>query len=221
MLGEIQNLLKENACEAQAQKMSAYMKGYFAFAGIPRPKLLKLAAPIFKASAKNPLDWNFVFDLWQEDFREAQYIALEYIGRHHKELVSSDIDNLKSLIVEKSWWETADTIDGFVGELVLKDASLKTTMLEWASDRNLWLRRVAIDFQQRYKDLTDVPLLEKIICLNFGSGEFFINVCALAHALPLLRRGKDWKGWRSQFRSVAKECRRFDAGTLKSLFFCC
>ena len=48
-------------------------------------------------------------------------------------------------------------------------------MLEWASDRNLWLRRVAIDFQQRYKDLTDVPLLEKIICLNFGSGEFFID----------------------------------------------
>ena len=175
MLGAIQNLLKENACEAQAQKMSAYMKGHFAFAGIPRPKLLKLAAPIFKASAKNPLDWNFVFDLWQEDFREAQYIALEYIGRHHKELVSSDIDNLKSLIVEKSWWETADTIDGFVGELVLKDESLKTTMLEWASDRNLWLRRVAIDFQQRYKDLTDVPLLEKIICLNFGSGEFFID----------------------------------------------
>ena len=161
------------------------MKGHFAFAGIPRPKLLKLAAPIFKASAKNPLDWNFVFDLWQEDFREAQYIALEYIGRHHKELVSSDIDNLKSLIVEKSWWETADTIDGFVGELVLKDESLKTTMVEWASDRNLWLRRVAIDFQQRYKDLTDVPLLEKIICLNFGSGEFFINVCAIAHVLPL------------------------------------
>ena len=121
------------------------------------------------------MDWNLVFDLWQEDFREAQYIALEYIGRHHKELVSSDIDNLKSLIVEKSWWETADTIDGFVGELVLKDESLKTTMLEWASDRNLWLRRVAIDFQQRYKDLTDVPLLEKIICLNFGSGEFFID----------------------------------------------
>ena len=92
MLGAIQNLLKENACEAQAQKMSAYMKGHFAFAGIPRPKLLKLAAPIFKASAKNPLDWNLVFDLWQEDFREAQYIALEYIVRHHTELVSLDID---------------------------------------------------------------------------------------------------------------------------------
>ena len=49
----------------------------------------------------------------------------------------------------------------------------------------------------------------------------FINVCALAHALPLLRRGKDWKGWRSQFRSVAEEWRRFDAGTLESLVFGC
>ena len=34
-----------------------------------------------------------------------------------------------------------------------------------------------------------------------------------------LNRGKDCKGWRSQFRSAAKEWRRFDAGTLKSLFF--
>ena len=49
----------------------------------------------------------------------------------------------------------------------------------------------------------------------------FIKKCALAHTLPLLRRGKDWKGWRSQFRSVAEEWRRFDAGTLESLVFGC
>ena len=38
-------------------------------------------------------------------------------------------------------------------------------------------------------------------------------------SVPLLTRGQDYKGWRSQFRSGAKEWRRFDAGTLKSLIF--
>ena len=33
----------------------------------------------------------------------------------------------------------------------------------------------------------------------------------------ILNSGKDCKGWRSQFRSVAKEWS--DSGTLKSLFF--
>ena len=50
----------------------------------------------------------------------------------------------------------------------------------------------------------------------------FIKKCALAHYLATpFGRGKDWKGWRSQFRSVAEEWRRFDAGTLESLVFGC
>ena len=36
-------------------------------------------------------------------------------------------------------------------------------------------------------------------------------------SVPLLTRGKDWKGWRSQFRSVAKEWS--DSVTLKSPIF--
>ncbi|MGN0395122.1 MAG: DNA alkylation repair protein, partial [Coprococcus sp.] len=43
---------------------------------------------------------------------------------------TTDIDKLKKLITEKSWWETVDTIDAFVGDLVLQDNSLVETMLE-------------------------------------------------------------------------------------------
>ena len=45
--------------------------------------------------------------------------------------------------------------------------------------------------------------------------------CARLRARPAspFGRGRNWKGWQSQFRSVAKEWKRFGAGTLKSLFF--
>ena len=43
------------------------------------------------------------------------------------------------------------------------------------SSDNMWLRRTAIDCQQEFKENTNTELLEKIICNNLGSDEFFIN----------------------------------------------
>lgn len=175
MIDEIRKVLKENYDEVQSKKMSSYMKNMFPFAGIPKPELKKLIAPILKVTAKEPLNWQYVIDLWNEEAREAQYVALEYLTKHHKELMPEDISRLETLIISKSWWETVDTIDGFVGEVVLKDDSLKEVMVKWSKSENMWLRRVSIDFQQRYKEKTDASLLEKIIVNNLNSDEFFIN----------------------------------------------
>lgn len=175
MLTKLTALLAENGNEAEAAKMAAYMKNRFPFAGIPKPALKALIKSFLAETAKAPLDWNLVFGLWQIDYREAQYIALEYLQKHYRQLTPADLGNLKRLITEKSWWETADTLDAFVGETVKQDESLKVEMLLWAQDDNIWLRRVAIDFQQEYKGETDTALLEQIITLNLGSDEFFIN----------------------------------------------
>lgn len=175
MIKEFKKILRENQNSQQAKSMADYMKNKFAFAGIPKPELKKLISPVLKQCNKDPIDWQLVRDLWNEDFREAQYIALEYLEKHKKQITSSDLENLKYLIVNKSWWETVDTIDGFVGQAVMLDEKLKSVMLEWAYSDNIWLRRVSIDFQQKYKDKTDSDLLAKIIELNFNSDEFFIN----------------------------------------------
>ena len=47
--------------------------------------------------------------------------------------------------------------------------------------------------------------------------------CARLRARPAspFGRGRNWKGWQSQFRSVAKEWKRFGAGTLKSASLQC
>ena len=175
LITELNTILEINGDTAQAEKMSAYMQNRFEFAGIPKPKLKELINSFLKATAKEPINWELVSGLWAIKLREAQYIALEYLQKHRKQLVPSDIDRLKILIVDKSWWETADTIDAFIGDIVKKDNHLVNTMLTWAVSDNIWLRRVAIDYQQEYKECTDTAILEKIIASNLGTKEFFIN----------------------------------------------
>ena len=48
-------------------------------------------------------------------------------------------------------------------------------MLTWSEDSNLWVKRVALEFQLLLKKQTDTELLAKIIINNLGSDEFFIN----------------------------------------------
>lgn len=175
MIEEIREIINNHRDETKSKKMSAYMKNQFLFAGIPMNELKELVKDVLRKYAKSPLDWGEVYALWKEEYREYQYVAIEYITKHRNELTTSDLDNLKYLIIHKSWWETVDSIDAFVGELVLKDDRLKEKMLIWARDDNIWIRRVAIDYQQRFKEKTDTDILEKVIVLSLGSKEFFIN----------------------------------------------
>lgn len=159
----------------QAEKMSAYMQNKFEFLGIPKPKLKEIVKPYLKESRKYDFDWEFVNICWIKDYREAQYIGINYLSMNLKKFTDKDLPKLKHLIVNKSWWDTIDSLDAMVGSIVLKNKYLENTMLEWSVSDNIWLKRVAIDFQQEYKEQTNTELLEKIIYNNFGSDEFFIN----------------------------------------------
>lgn len=161
--------------QEQAGKMSDYMQNKFLFLGIPKPKLKELVQPYFKDSKKYALDWGFVDICYEKEYREAQYIAIDYLRMNMKKLEDEDLPKLKTLITTKSWWETVDSIDAMVGNIVMKNINLEKEMLNWSLSDNIWLKRVAIDFQQQYKEKTNTELLEEIICNNFGSEEFFIN----------------------------------------------
>lgn len=76
---------------------------------------------------------------------------------------------------EKSRWDTADGLDSVAGTLAAQYPRLKQEMLRWSACENIWLRRAAIDFQQRYKEKTDTALLEQIIRNNLGTRAFFID----------------------------------------------
>jgi len=167
--------LEKNKNAERAIKMAAYMQSKFAFLGISKPKLKEIIKPYIKESKKYGLDWKFVNICWKKDYREAQYVAVEYLDSSIKLLTDNDLPNLKKLIITKSWWETVDSIDAVVGKLVLNYKQLEKEMLKWSKDENIWVRRVSIDFQLQYKEKTNQKLLEQIIINNFGTDEFFIN----------------------------------------------
>ena len=168
--------LENEKDEERAAQMSAYMKDKFAFLGIPKPKVKKLAKSYIQSASKyEDIDWNFINLCWEKNYREAQYAGTEYIYSIQKKLTDKDIDKIKKLIITKSWWDIADALDKVIGKLALEYPSVNDEMLEWSMSDNIWLRRVAINYQRLLKKKTSTELLEKIICNNLGTKEFFIN----------------------------------------------
>lgn len=166
--------MTEAANPVKAQEMSAYMKNKFPFLGVQAPLRKEICRPLFKMLGGN-LDFSFTDLCWENSFREFQYIAVDYLALCQKSLDKSCLETLKRYVITKSWWDTVDGLDRIVGAAALNDPSINQTLLEWARDENIWLRRTAIDHQLLRREKTDRALLEKIIAANLGSKEFFIN----------------------------------------------
>ena len=49
------------------------------------------------------------------------------------------------------------------------------TMLRYAVDNNIWLRRVALLHQLTFKSQTNCERLDKVLTANLGHGDFFIR----------------------------------------------
>lgn len=179
----------------QAIRMSAYMKDHFAYLGIMKPQRAELQKEFFKQVKKQKrIDWDFIFMLWDLPEREFQYLALDYILALKNNLQKADIDRIKLLIINKSWWDSVDVLaTNITGILCAKHPELvQSHILRWAESDNIWFARVAILFQLKYKENTDAELLKFIITKNSNSKEFFINK-AIGWALrEYSKTDKEW-----------------------------
>lgn len=172
------DILQKHTDSERAISMKAYMKHHFLYLGIPKSSLNSLAKNWIKSNKQHQetnIDWAFVDDCWQCDYRELQYCALAYLKNHQSLLTDKDIDKLKQLITTKSWWDSSDVLDFIVGDIALRYPAVNEILLAWSADDNIWLRRVAIDHQLLRKEKTNTQLLEKILINNLNQTEFFIN----------------------------------------------
>ena len=159
----------------KAASMSAYMRDQFAYLGIPAPARKELSREFLKGADKKAVDWDFVFECWEQPEREFQYLGADYLAKRGRLMGPDDVAKLRTLIITKSWWDTVDALDVLVGGIALRHPEVNAVLLEWSGDENFWLRRTAIDHQLGRKEKTDTELLEKIIVNNLGQTEFFIN----------------------------------------------
>lgn len=160
----------------KAQQMSQYMRNQFEFYGIQAAERKVITKDLVKAFGQaDTIDWPLLNKCWQHPKREAQYFVIDALKRSKKKLNFYDIHNLWQFIKSKQWWDTIDALDTIVGDIGLIDPRINDLMIGWAQDDDFWVRRLAINHQRLRKDKTNVALLAKIIEMNFGSNEFFIN----------------------------------------------
>lgn len=176
---DLYNIFKElekNRDDEKAKHMEKYMRNQFSFLGIQKPKRIKLIKSYLKEVKKRKcINWKFVFYCWENPYREAQYVAIDYIKTMKDFLVLEDIKKIKLLLINKSWWDTVDGLHRTIGELALKYPEVDKIMIEWSLDENIWLRRVAINHQMLRKEKMKLELLDEIIVNNLRKDEFFIN----------------------------------------------
>jgi len=88
----------------------------------------------------------------------------------------TDLDRIKRLIINKSWWDSVDSLANIIGILCAKYPELvQNHILSWAESENIWLVRISVLFQLKYKENTDRELLKLIILKNTNNKEFFIT----------------------------------------------
>lgn len=175
---DIINEFLNNKNEENAKGMKAYLKDNFEFLGVKTP-LRKLVSKEFlkEKSKENFIDEALVRELWANEYREMQYIAIDYLIKQKKKLQREHITLIKDLIVTKSWWDSVDLIASHLaGELGRKYPELiEEYFLPWSESENMWLRRTAILYQLKYKENTNTDFLKQVIKVTLHQEEFFIR----------------------------------------------
>ena len=170
---------EQNRDEALAVRMKQYMKGQYTYFGIPSPLRRDILREFLKVYGLPKVDdINMITkDCWDQPEREFQYFIMEILGKMARRAEPDRIDLYEYISVNKSWWDTIDYIaSNLVGVHFQKyPEQIKPQTEKWMDSENMWLQRISLLFQLKYKAKTDVELMSRYIERLLGSKEFFIN----------------------------------------------
>jgi 3-methyladenine DNA glycosylase AlkD len=174
---DIFEIFYQNTNKENAEPMSLYMRSLFPFLGLKKPERVALSKDFLRSRKDDTeVDWEFISKCYEKEEREFQYLAIDYLEKVRDLLIPSDIIKIEELITTKSWWDTVDAINRLVGYLAKKYPQLKEdNITEWVDSDNIWLNRISIIFQLKFKEETDTEFLIRAILTNSYKGEFFID----------------------------------------------
>lgn len=165
--------------EQYADIMKHYMRDQFEYLGIKTPQRRKILQEFIKTRGlpKHSAIDEYIKYLWARKHREYAYTAIEIMRRMIEQMDSNDMDIAEYMIINRSWWDTVDSIaSGIIGTILLKDRRLmKHKAEEYNKSSNMWLRRTSIIFQLSYKEKTDTKILIRNIKNCSHEKEFFIQ----------------------------------------------
>ncbi len=162
-----------------AESMENYMRNQFEFFGLKSDDRRRLCKQYMDSK---PLPEGegliaIVKELWKLPERDFQYFAIELCIKCKKQWTENDISVFEQLIVNKSWWDTVDYLaNHVVGPWFQKfPQHIKSVTSRWNKSENIWLQRMSLLFQLKYKKETDLELLFRYIKNLSDSNEFFVQ----------------------------------------------
>jgi 3-methyladenine DNA glycosylase AlkD len=175
---KIHQLFGQHFDPENAAGQKAYMKGQFEYFGLKSAIRKELTRDYVKENGLPPkADLpKFVSQMWAFPQRELQYACIDILIKWKQKVGLDMLPVYQFMIEEKSWWDTVDLIAShLVGALVQNYPDLQTTLDAWSEADNMWLRRVAILHQLKYRDKVDEARLFSYCEKNMGDPEFFIR----------------------------------------------
>ncbi|HRP52857.1 MAG TPA: DNA alkylation repair protein [Fluviicola sp.] len=164
----------------KARQMKAYMKNHFDFYGIQSPLRKSIQKSWLDAlkSVEPTLKWDIIHALFAQKEREFQLVAIDWLNKSPKKNIQeTDIEHIEKLLLTKSWWDSVDAIaSNFVGTWAKHfPQSAQNIIQKWRYSDNIWLQRTCLIFQLKYKNETNVALLEDLIAQLHPNKTFFIQ----------------------------------------------
>lgn len=182
LAAELRARLLEKADPARAPAMQAYMKSAMPYMGVASADIRRTSKAVFAGlEYANADDWRTdVLAIWRgAHYREEYYAAIELAGmRYARPFQRMDaLPMYREMIESGGWWDIIDAIapHRLWDILEAERDAMRETMLLWAKDDNMWVRRSAILCQLHAKAKMDLELLYACIEPSITSKEFFLR----------------------------------------------
>lgn len=175
---ELQTALRKASHDEDAKGMRRYMREQFDFYGVKTPVRRDITLALFtQYPPKDAIELEaIVRELWQQPSREIQYAACDYLYQYRTLLAARHLTFLRHLIITRSWWDTVDVLaTRSLGDLCLRYTQVSSAMDKWIRDPNLWIRRSALLYQLKFRDLTDWERLRHYCEISAKEEDFFIR----------------------------------------------
>jgi 3-methyladenine DNA glycosylase AlkD len=165
----------------RAGPMQAYMRGQFAFLGVPaagQQAAWRAATAELPRQPPEALVIEAAERLWARPEREHQYLACTLVNRHAASPAATPalLGTLERLLTTKPWWDTVDSLATHaVGDLVRRHHQLRADMDRWLHGDDLWLARSALLHMNRWRAATDRDWLFAACLARAADTDFFIR----------------------------------------------
>jgi 3-methyladenine DNA glycosylase AlkD len=175
---EVRPLLEAVADPARAPQMVAYMKGIAPFLGVTTTARRAATKEWIRGFEPGPDAVALLAaadDLVHAPEREFAYVSIDLVRRHERTLPAGSLADLRALALVRPWWDTVDAWATVIGRAGLRHQRWDAEVLAWATDPQLWARRIALVFQVGRRDRVDLDLLFAACLATMDDRDFFMR----------------------------------------------